>query len=147
MSKNEDREIRLLENLALGFPVSTAGVEAGYTKGYSTSGLYQKFNNPAFISKLQQYVKDFPETRRNLAKLRLPKLYEIEERFLQKCMDDPELYARYPKVSERDYKLAGLGTDEQPSKPTVQVAVLVNVQSALAAQIDQDDVVDVSDNE
>ena len=132
--EDDERETRFIEYLALGLSPLKAGLKAGYAESYARSTLYQKFNNPNFISKIQKYADKLPETRTTLAKLRLPKLHKIEEKFYDKCENDPELFARYSKIAERDYKLAGLLKEQVQTQILVPVQVAIQVQNVLDDQ-------------
>ena len=134
MSKNGDRELAYIENLAIGLDPVPAMINAGYTKRYAQCYAKRKLNNPNFISRLAKYVEKFPEHRATLAKTRLPKLFSLENDFYEKCQDDPELYAKYSKISERDYKLAGLLKDEIQVQAIVPVNIAIQVQTAITEQ-------------
>jgi len=131
---NGKREIAFIENLAIGLEPVKAMINAGYTPGYARSYAKRKLNDPKFISRLAHHVEKFPEHRTTLAKARLPKLYSIEAKFLDKCEDDPELYARYSKLSEREYKLAGLLKDEVTIQAVVPVQVAIQIQTHIESQ-------------
>ena len=148
MSKNGNRETKFMEYLALGMNITEAGLKAGYSQSYSKTDIRRKLNSPRFISKLAEFADQQPETRTTLAKLRLPKLYNLEDKFFDKCEDDPELYARYSKISEREYKLAGLMTQDVQAQIIVPVSVAIQVQNHLQQQesvSSKDDIVTITD--
>ena len=128
------REIKFIEHLALGYEPVEAAIKAGYTKGYATCHAKRKLFSPNFIAKVQAYADKIPGTRSTLAKLRLPKLFDIEEQFFEQCKTDPKLYAKYSKVSEREYKLSGLLKDEVQAQILIPVNVAVQVQNTINDQ-------------
>ena len=134
LTEQEEREQRFIQNLALGMNIKEAALNAGYSKSTANSSVYQKFYSPNFLNKLQEYVKSIPEARAELAKVRLPKLFQLEDKFYQKCSKDPELYAKYSKISERDYKLAGLLKEEVKAQVIVPIQVAVQLQNVLSEQ-------------
>jgi len=131
---NGKREIAFIENLAIGLEPVKAMINAGYTPGYARSYAKRKLNDPQFISRLAHHVEKFPEHRTTLAKTRLPKLYSIEAKFLDKCENDPELYAKYSKLSEREYKLAGLLKEEVNIQAIIPVQVAIQIQTHIEDQ-------------
>jgi len=133
-TNNGDREIRFLEYLGAGLPHQEAGLKAGYSQTYIVSGLYQKLQSPTFQDKLAHFVADFPEYRRNLARLRLAQAGKIEQNIYDKALNDVEFATRpvVAKTLERDYKIAGLLHDEstKPVMVTVNLALLQNTQES-----------------
>ena len=123
-----------MEYLALGYTPTEAGLKAGYAESYAKTDIRRKLTSPNFIAKLQKFADKMPEARTTLAKLRLPMLYDLEEKFYQKCENDPVLLAKYGKVAERDYKLAGLLKEDVKAQILVPVNVAIQVQDVLQAQ-------------
>jgi len=112
---NGKREIAFIENLAIGLDPIQAMINAGYTPGYARSYAKRKLNDPKFISRLAHHVEKFPEHRTTLAKARLPKLYSIEAKFLDKCE-------------------AGLLKDEVTIQAVVPVQVAIQIQTHIESQ-------------
>jgi len=130
----DNREIKFIEFLGIGLEPVQAAIKAGYSKNYAYCHAKRKLNSPTFIAKVAKYAEKLPESRTTLAKLRLPKLYHIEDKFLARCEDEPELYARYAKISEREYKLAGLLKDEVNIQAIVPIQVAIQIQGHVEAQ-------------
>ncbi len=141
------RETLFIENMTLGLAPIPAAIKAGYSENYAQSAIKAKLNNPLFISRLAKYADKLPETRTTLAKLRLSKLYDLEDKFYDLCQDDPELYAKHNKVAERDYKLAGLLKEEVSVQILIPVQVAIQVQSAMLEQHNPADVVTIENPE
>ena len=134
MSGNGKREDKFIELYALGLPTTEAAIKAGYSESYAKTSIRLRFNSPRFIRKLASYVADIPEARQELAKARLLKLYNIEDKVLDKASDDLD-YAVTPGVSkliEREYRLTGLLQDDHARPVMVQVnlALLQNTQES-----------------
>ena len=150
MSKNGNREERFIENLALGFNIREAGLKAGYTQSYCNGTLPRKLNSPNFIKKIQQYADSFPEYRQTLAKLRLAKVFHIEEKILDRALQDTDyaITAGVSKTVEREYKLTNLLVDQTVQVTMVPVNVAIQVQNHLQRQesvSSKDDIVTITD--
>ena len=136
MSKNGDREERFIEYLALGIPLRDAGLKAGYSPTYCSGTLPRKLHSPNFIKKIQAYCDDYPKYRTTLAKLRLAKVFQIEENILNKALTDTD-YAVTPGVSktvEREYKLTGLLQEPGTTQVLVPIQVSIDIQGSLEDQ-------------
>jgi len=120
---SHSRETKFLENLAIGLNVTEAGLKAGYSESYAKTDIRRKLVSPRFLAKLQAYCDTFPDQRRTLAKLRLPLHARIEDKIINKALEDVEFATRpvVAKTLERDYRIAGLLQDESAKPIMVQV--------------------------
>jgi len=118
----DERQAKFLENYSLGMPINQAAMDAGYSKTYSHADIYKAILRPSWRKRIEQFASHFPENRRALAKLRLGQHFQLEQKFLDSCQENPKLYAKHGKsIADRDYSLSGLGTDDHPPVQTVNI--------------------------
>lgn len=120
--KVDERQAKFLENYAMGMPINQAAMDAGYSRTYSHADIYRAIQRSSWRKRIEQFAAKFPENRRALAKLRLGQHFQLEQKFLDSCQENPKLYAKHGKaIADRDYGLSGLGTDDEPRPPTVNI--------------------------
>jgi len=121
--KLDEREEKFLINLSEGMPWIQAGVDAGFSENYVRTCLYKNFwHGEIWQKRIAAFTKDFPQKRRQIAQMRLPRMVKIEDAALDKCEADPRLFLKHGgKLFDREYALAGLGTDDQIAPPSVNI--------------------------
>ena len=137
-SKRRERQEKFVENIALGYGIREAALRAGYSKSSCRSYAYLLLQKPHVVEIMREYSKRIPEARQRLAAVRLLRVVKIEDKLLKKAEKDPELVAKYPKIVEREYKLAGLLNEEtQQAQQIINVKELKVVRSALRDMISE----------
>ena len=123
---------RFIDNL----PHLEAAKKAGYGDGYARTALYKNiWTGKTWQAKMDKFLEGFPAARRRVAIARLPKHMEIEEKFLDECRQNPKMYAKFGKfISDRDYSLSGLASDDTPTPPSVNIKEVQNLMIQMVAQ-------------
>lgn len=122
VDEQDDRPRKLVSNLILGCSFQDAAAKAGYSKQYARGNLYTAFKNSArFRRVIDSITGKLPERYRQICRLRLGQVAEIERKALDTYLQNPELAIQKPKLM-RDIKIAAGALSEDFGETGVQYA-------------------------
>ena len=136
--KKADKETKFFLYHFLGLPAPLSAKLAGYAPSTGYGLVYRFKKNPMLREKLAQIVNVVPDQYRQLCKLRLAKISEIEAKILDEMYKNPQEAMRHPKVL-RELKLAAGALDETPERPTIQIQQLQVYQQIVQENLDGND--------
>jgi hypothetical protein len=104
-AKSADKRQKFLMAWFFGLPMEKCATISGLSQSYCESLPAKYRKSQALRTHFEKLLSTWPETYRNVCKLRLYKLQDAEGRAVERYLEDPELLIKRPQLA-RQIKIA-----------------------------------------
>ena len=135
-----DKKQRFHMYRLFNLPIYLCAKLAGYSKEYGYKLVREYKDDTNVRQRVEKIINDMPNAYRNVCKLRLMKVSEIEGKALQEYDDDPKLAIDKPQLLKQVKKGAGVELGDQAQAPqTISIEQVTLIQNMVRENTRLDD--------